>query len=126
MLLKVYGDEALSRSTVFEWCKRFKNGRNSAKDVEKSLKRDHCLSARLIKDMAGISESAIHGILTEDFKKIKVCAKFVPHPPTLLMMSKNVQEFLGSEGFVVMNRPPYSPDSSSCVYFLFYKFDLIS
>lgn len=27
-----YGDETLSRSKIFEWCKRFKDGRMSVKD----------------------------------------------------------------------------------------------
>ena len=36
MLRKAYGDPALSRTTVYEWFKRFKEGRESLDDDERS------------------------------------------------------------------------------------------
>jgi transposase len=36
MLQTVYGDEALSRSSVFEWFKRFKDGREDLQDDQRS------------------------------------------------------------------------------------------
>ena len=36
MLQKVYGDDTMSRSRVFEWCKRFKEGREDVEDDPRS------------------------------------------------------------------------------------------
>lgn len=36
MLQEVYGDEAMSRSRVFEWYKRFKEGREDVEDDSRS------------------------------------------------------------------------------------------
>jgi transposase len=36
LIQKTYGDAALSRTTIFEWHKRFREGRESVKDDERS------------------------------------------------------------------------------------------
>jgi transposase len=36
LMQKAYGDEALSRTTIFEWHKRFREGGESVKDDERS------------------------------------------------------------------------------------------
>jgi len=36
LIQKVYGNAALSRTTIFEWHKRFREGRESVKDDERS------------------------------------------------------------------------------------------
>jgi transposase len=36
LLQKAYGSDSLSRSTTFEWFKRFREGRQSMEDVERS------------------------------------------------------------------------------------------
>ena len=36
MMRKVYGDECLFRSTIYEWFKRFKEGREDLNDDERS------------------------------------------------------------------------------------------
>jgi len=36
LIQKAYGDAALSRTTIFEWHKRFQEGRESVKDDERS------------------------------------------------------------------------------------------
>ena len=87
----------LSRTTVYEWFKRFKEGRESLDDDERSgrpassrtdesvekiqelIRKDCCMSVRLIEDITGISKSQVHRILNENSKLRKVCAQFVPH-----------------------------------------------
>jgi len=36
MIKTVFGDNSLSRSVTFEWCKRFKDGRQSTEDDPRS------------------------------------------------------------------------------------------
>ena len=36
LIQKAYGDAVLSRTTIFEWHKRFREGRESVKDDERS------------------------------------------------------------------------------------------
>ena len=62
----------------------------------------------------------IYTIITEDFGKREVCARFVPHqlnsPPH---KNKKANEFLIRKQICVINHPSYSPDVSPCDYFLF-------
>ena len=68
------------------------------------------------------SYCTIYTILTKDSGKRKVCARFVPHqlnaPPH---KTKKVNESLMKKQICVIDHPPYPPDLSPCVYFLFPK-----
>ena len=84
---KAYGDAALSRTTIFEWHKRFREGRESVKDdersgrpttsrtddniaaVDKMVKEDRKVTSRLIADTLGIPKTVVLRILREDLKK---------------------------------------------------------
>jgi hypothetical protein len=68
--MEVYGDECLSRTQVFEWFKRFKEGRGEIKDdpgpcrpctsetdaniekVGETVRKNRCLSIRAIAELA--------------------------------------------------------------------------
>jgi len=87
LIQKAYGDAALSRKTIFEWHKRFREGRESVKDDESSgrpttsriddniaavfkmVKDDRNVTSRLIADTLGIPKSVVLRILREDLKK---------------------------------------------------------
>ena len=94
LIRKAYGDAALSRTTTIEWHKRFRVGRESVKDdersgrpttsltddniaaVDKMVKEDRKVSSPLIADTLGIPKSGILRILKEDLKKrklLKIC-----------------------------------------------------
>ena len=97
MLRKAYGDQVLSRTTVYEWFKGFKEGREWMDDDERSgrpasirtdesvekiwelIRKDCCMSSRLIEDVTAIRKSQINRILNEDLKLRKVFAQFIPH-----------------------------------------------
>ncbi|XP_027233874.2 uncharacterized protein [Penaeus vannamei] len=96
LLQQVYGDETMSRSRVFEWCARFKEGREDMEDnlrsgrpsttrtevnverVRHMLRSDRRLTVRLMANELGINRDSVWKILTEDLDKRKVCAKMVP------------------------------------------------
>jgi hypothetical protein len=100
MLQTVYGDEALSRSSVSEWFKQFKDGREDLQDdpisgrpstsqnsdtianVYEMVTRDHKLTLRMMSDELNINKEIIRQILHEDLWKRKICTKFVPHSLT--------------------------------------------
>jgi len=84
---KAYGDAALSRTTIFEWHKRFREGRELVKDeerssrpttsrtddniaaVDKMIKEDRNVTSRLIVDTLSIPKNVVIRILRQDLKK---------------------------------------------------------
>lgn len=96
MLLEAYGDKCLSRARVFEWHKRFLEGRDSVKDddrpgrprtstidenvvkVRDTIRKDRRLSVRAVAEMLHMNRESVRRILTEELNMRKVCAKMVP------------------------------------------------
>jgi len=97
MLKTAYGDACLSRTSVFEWHKRFREGRTSLQDdpregrpsnakspdnieaVRVLLQKSRRLTCRGIAETLGLSKTVVHEILTGPLNKRKVCSRFVPH-----------------------------------------------
>ena len=106
LIQRAYGDAALSRATIFEWHKRFLEGRESVKDdersgrpttsrindnmatVDKMAKEDRKVTSWLIADILGIPKTVVLQILREDLKKRKLCSRFVPHALTQEQMDE--------------------------------------
>jgi hypothetical protein len=111
MLQTVYGDESLSRSSAFEWFKRFKDWRDDPRsgrlstsrnadiivNVREMVTRDRRLTLRMMSDELNINrrltlrmmsdelninKKAIRQNLHEDSRKRKICSKFNPHSIT--------------------------------------------
>ena len=100
MLIQVYGEEAVSKKCVYDWFKRFKDGRESVEDEERSgrpstsrtddmivkvreiLSRDRRMTLRLMAEELGICKDTVHIIVREDLEKRKICSRFVPHSLT--------------------------------------------
>jgi len=96
LLKKVYGDERLSRTQVFEWFKRFKGGREKNGDdqrpghpstsktdaniekVGEIVRRNCCLSIRAVAELINIDKETVQQILHNNFNMKKVCLKMVP------------------------------------------------
>ena len=96
LLKKVYGDECLSRTQVFEWFKRFKEGREeigddqrpglpstskTAANIEKIgeiVRQNRRLSIRAIAELINIDKETVRQILHNNFNMKKVCSKIVP------------------------------------------------
>lgn len=97
MLQIAYGDDCLSRTQVFEWHRRFKEGREDVNDdehpgrpcdaiTEENIEkvRDFVKvykksSVRFMEMELGIAKTTIHRILTEKIGLRKLNSKFVPH-----------------------------------------------
>ena len=102
MLNTAYSDVAIKRATCFRWHKRFKNGRLSVEDDERSgrpststddphideintlVRANRRMTVRELADECGIPVGSCHHILvlllilTEELKMYRVAAKFVP------------------------------------------------
>ncbi|GBM28261.1 Mariner Mos1 transposase [Araneus ventricosus] len=97
MLVTVYGVEAVSKKCVFEWFKRFRDGKEDVEDeprsgrpptsttpdnierVRRMLADDRRLSLRMIAEELKISLDSVSNIIHAHLQKPKICARFVPH-----------------------------------------------
>ena len=96
MLQTAYGPSCMNRSSVFQWHKRFKEGRESVRDDERCgrsrevrtsemigqindfMNRDRRVSIETLSAQFNVSVGAVHIIIHEELKMRKICAKFVP------------------------------------------------
>jgi transposase len=96
MLRTAFSDDCLSQTVVYQWVKRFKEGRESLKDdlrpgrpstarneqkvaqVHEKIRADRHLTLREIAEEVNISFGSCQAILTEDLAMRCVAAKFVP------------------------------------------------
>ena len=96
MLQTALGPSCMNRSSVFEWHKRFKEGRESVRDDERCgwnkevrtleligqikdfMDKDRRVSIEIISAQFGVSVGTVHTIIREGLKMRKICAKFVP------------------------------------------------
>ena len=96
MLQTAFGASCMNRASVFEWHKRFKEGRESVRDDErfgKSKKvrtpelicqiknfmdKDRRVSIETVSALFDVSVGTVHTIIREELKMRKICVKFVP------------------------------------------------
>ena len=97
-LKTAFGEQAVGRSQTFQWFFRFKAGRTSTDDEERSgrpvssstsemiervrqiIREDCRRTIDEVSMLVGISNGTCHKILTEDLKMRRVASKFVPTP----------------------------------------------
>ncbi|KAJ4427673.1 hypothetical protein ANN_25322 [Periplaneta americana] len=109
MLVQVYGEEAVSRKCVYEWFKRFRDGKETIEDeprsgrpstsrtpemiekVRQMLAQDRRLTLRLIAEELDISKDTVHTIVRDDLGKRKICSRFVPHKLTDEQKAKRME-----------------------------------
>ena len=93
---KVYGDECLSHTEVFEWFQRFREGREEIGDdqrpghpsisktdanIEKVggiVRQNYRPSIRAVAELINIDKETVQHILHNNFNMKKVCSKMVP------------------------------------------------
>ena len=96
MLLQVNGDNAMKKTAVYKWVKRFSEGRESVTDEERSGRpatsrteenianvlqivcANRRLTVRSIAEQVNIDKETVRKILTEDLGMRKLCAKMAP------------------------------------------------
>ena len=96
MLQTAFRPSCMNRASVFEWHKRFKEGRESVRDDERCgrsnevrtpllisqiknfMDKDRGVSIETISAQFDVSVGTVHTIIHEELKMQKNCAKFVP------------------------------------------------
>ena len=96
MLQTAFGASCMNQAWVFEWHKRFKEGRESVRDDERCgrnkevrtpeligqiknfMDKDCRVSIETISAQFDVSVGTVHTIIREELKMQKICAKFVP------------------------------------------------
>ncbi|VVC45839.1 Transposase, type 1 [Cinara cedri] len=96
LLQEAYGGNSLSRARVFEWYKRFSEGRESTEDdqrpgrpvtvstpetvtkINQIVRADRRMSIRMIAEAVNADNETVRKILHEELHLTKVCAKLVP------------------------------------------------
>ena len=133
MLHTAFGASCMNGASVFEWHKRFKEGRESVRDYERCRRskevrtpvligqiknfkdKDHRVSIETISAQFDVSVGTVHTIIREELKMRKICAKFVP------MVLILVTPYLTKLSNKTVPHPPYSPDLAPCDFCLFPK-----
>ncbi|XP_015376246.1 PREDICTED: putative uncharacterized protein FLJ37770 [Diuraphis noxia] len=101
LLTEVYGDSVLSRPRVFEWHKRFREGREEVEDdlrvgrpccsktndniskINEIVRKYRRLDIRMIAEMVNIDKETVRQILHDELNMTKVCVKMVLTVPYL-------------------------------------------
>ena len=96
MLVQVYRDNAMKKTAVYKWVKRFSEGRENVTDAERSgrpatstaegniakicqiVRENRQLTVRSIAEQLNNNRETVRNILTEDLNMRKVCTKMVP------------------------------------------------
>ena len=96
MLIKAYGESAMKKTSVYEWYKRFQDGREDVEDdercgrpntsitdenvkkVEEMIMNDRRITIREVADEVGISIGSCHDVFANVLGMKRVAAKFVP------------------------------------------------
>ena len=96
MLQTAFGASCMNGASVFEWHKRFKEGRESVRDDERCgrskevrtpeligqiknfMDKDRRVSIETISTPFDVSVGTVHTIIREELKMQKICTKFVP------------------------------------------------
>ncbi|XP_060845908.1 protein GVQW3-like [Rhopalosiphum padi] len=96
MLQKAYGESAMKKTSVYEWYKRFQDGREDVEDDErfgrpsmsiidenvkkvgKMVMNDRRIRIREVADEVGISIGSCHNIFSNVLGMKRVAAKFIP------------------------------------------------
>ena len=136
MLTKAYGESAMSKTRVYEWYKRFQDGREDVEDderpgrpststtdenvekVKEMAMNDRRITIREVADDDDISIGSCHEIFSNVLGMKRVAAKFVPK---LLNFEQKQRRMEVAQESLTMPQPPYSPDMAPCDFFLFPK-----
>ena len=97
MLQTAFGPSCMNWASVFEWHKRFKEGRESVRDdgrcdggskevripkligqIKNFMEKDRPVSIETISAQFDVSVGTVHTIFHEELRMRKICAKFVP------------------------------------------------
>ena len=145
-----FGDQSLSRAQVFQWHSRFKTGRTSVDDEERTgrptscttpetvaqiqelIRQDRRLTIRDIAEEVEVGYGTCQRVLRRLREKVRRHRPQLWREQTGLLHHNNApshtavltHQFLAKNKIAVIPQPPYSPDLAPCDFFLFPKMKL--
>ena len=126
MLQTAFRPSCMNRASVFEWHKRFKEGRESARDDEMCGRSKEVNTPELIGLGLGLLCWGFKGvqeeILSEEASTHSNQAQWHFHQDnTPVHNSILITDYLIKMGIKTVLQPPYSPDVAPCDFWLFSK-----
>jgi len=133
LLREAYGENSLSRARVFEWYKRFSEGRESTEDdqrpgrpvsvstpqtvtkINEIVRGDRRMGIRMIAEIVKADKETVRKILHDELSWILHQDNAPAHT------ALSVKRYLAAKGTPVLEHAPYSPDLAPCDFFLFPK-----
>ena len=120
MLQTVVGATCMNRASVFEWNKRFKEGRESVRDDERCGRSKEVSRPELIDQRVGVRVTMLR------FRRKRLAlfksAQWHFHQDNVpVHNSILVTNLLTKVGIKTVPHPPYSPDLAPCDFWLFPK-----
>ena len=131
LLKSVYQESCLAQSNVYNWFKRFQDGREDVEDDPRSgrpstsktdkniekvgvlVRSDRRLTIRMISNTVGIDKESVRQILHDNFNMHKVCAKMVPK--ILSDDQKEIRKNLSTDALnQIENDPDFLKKVSNC------------
>ena len=120
LIEKAYGDAALSRTTIFEWHKRFREGRERVKDDERSGRPT---TSRTDDNMAAVDKMVkeyYKGVLDRLISRIRRVSPYLYRTRDFFLLHDNapahsaaiIRQFLTQKQVATLNHLSYSPDLS--------------
>ena len=130
MLQTAFGASCMNRASVFEWHKRFKEGRESVRDDERCVRSKEVNTPELIGQIVRVTVRFYYVEVLREFKK-----RFRRKRPALFKSSQwhfqqnnapvhnsiLVTDYLTKMGIKTVPQPFYSPDLAPCDCWLFPK-----
>ncbi|XP_015439553.1 PREDICTED: splicing factor 3A subunit 1-like [Dufourea novaeangliae] len=126
-LSRVYGNNTMSKPRVFDWAKRFREGRESVEDAERSgrpsttrqdeniarvrdlVRSDKRLTTRMIAEKLNINRESVRLILTENLLMTKIGLKHTTEPTEEESQTKKLRtedSLIPEQQFLARNKGP--------------------
>ena len=128
MLQTAFGASCMNRTSVFEWHKRFREGRESVSDDERCERSKEVNTQELIDQRVRVRFTMLRFL--REFRK-RFCSKrpalfksgqwHFHQDNTPIHNSILVTDYLTKMGIKTVSQPPYSPDLAPCDFWLFPK-----
>ncbi|KAG5331644.1 MOS1T transposase, partial [Acromyrmex charruanus] len=126
LLKEAYGENSLSRARVFEWYKRFSEGRESTEDDQRPGRP---VSVSTPQTVTKINQTYYLTVLATLRERVRKKRSELWKNKSWILHQDNapahnalsVKRYLAARGTPVLEHAPYSPDLAPCDFFLFPK-----
>ena len=118
-------NSCMNRASVFEWHKRFKEGRESVRDDERCGRSKEVNTPELIGQTVRVRVTMFKGVQEEipweEASTLQIGSVAIHQDNTSVHNSILVTDYLTKMGIKTVPHPPYSPDLAPCDFWLFPK-----